>query len=128
MNKKAADIEVPAREWEEEQAVLMQLAMDERLGKVISGMNRLVKSKKDTPDGIEIAGVNGRFVYFSVKDSKIAWEAFENDGARLMSGSEPITSQWDGKVRRMLVQVFGKQWASTLNNRLAKIAHKVAVE
>jgi hypothetical protein len=85
---------------------LDEIAVEDRLLKVFNNLQRHIKSREFTPDGIEIVGMNGRFVYLRPTGGSLTWGAFENDGSKIEVGKESLGSKWDGKVKDMLTRVL----------------------
>jgi len=83
-----------------------EVAVEDRLLKVFNNLQRHIKSREFTPDGIEIAGMNGRFVYLKPTGGNLTWEAYENDGGKIEVGSAPLASKWENKVKDILTRVL----------------------
>jgi len=70
--------------------------------------------------GVEVAGLNGRFVYLRWDDRVLIWEAYENDGATILKGRAAVDSIWEPRVDRMLHDVLLE-----FEDRVARIAKRL---
>jgi len=121
------DPETLEQEWEDNETTLREFALSDNLDRVLARLGSAVKSAKMTRDGMEIAGVNGRFVYVDIHGrggaAVVEWEAYENDGARIESGSARYGSNWGMQLDKVVARTFGRTAGV---NRFARVAEKVA--
>lgn len=89
--------------------------------------------------GVEVAGLNGRFVYLKWDDRVLTWEAYENDGATILKGRAGVDSAWEAKLERIMRDVLLSVEARTaadekdiiheaVRDRVARIAHRLEAE
>jgi hypothetical protein len=95
----------------------------ETLKAELRGLGRLVRSVRETPEGLDVLGVNGRTVDVSVRrDGYVSVRVFESGGDEVGKGAAVATG------RKRWEEVVMRETKKALVGREASIAEKVAVE
>ena len=101
----------------------------ESLKEVIKRVRNLVRKTSMTPNGMEVLGINGRFIDFNVSGVTVGWRVYESGGdeVREAVGRAILKNPaWDMAVEIMMRNVLGGREAriKSISSRLLKMGQR----